>query len=195
LKAVIDGVVLKVSRESEGPIQPGTPIMEIGNPDDIEIVVDLLSEDAVRVALGDPVIISGWGGDNLTGRVSLIEPFAFTKVSALGIEEQRINVIVSLDEPEKATALGHGYRVDVAVVTWQQEDVLSVPMTTLFRQGKDWMVFVNKNNRASLQNIEIGEINGRYAQVLDGVVEGDQVIEHPSGRIEHKRRIVNRLEE
>ena len=194
LTATIDGVVLHVSRESAGPITQGAPIMELGDPTEIEIVVDLLSEDAVQVAPGDAVIVSGWGGGDLSGRVRVVEPFAFTKVSALGIEEQRVNVIIDFDAPAAAAALGHGYRVDIAVVTWQEDEVLSVPMTALFRQGDQWQVYVNQNGRAVLTDLNIGEMNGRRAQVLDGVEAGDQVVEHPSGRIENGSRILNRRE-
>ena len=192
LTAPIDGVVLQVSRESAGPIAQGSPIMDIGDPSDIEIVADLLSEDAVRIAPGDPVEISGWGGGMLQGTVRVVEPFAFTKISALGIEEQRVNVIIDFAVPEDAAGLGHGYRVDVAVVTWREDAVLSVPMTALFRQGDIWQVYVDRNGRAVLSDIEVGEMNGRYAQILGGLSEGDRVIEHPSGRIDDGSRIVDR---
>lgn len=190
LKAGIDGVVLHIHRESEGPITQGAPIMEIGNPKDIEIVVDFLSEDAVIISPGDPVIISGWGGKDLMGRVRLIEPFAFTKISALGIEEQRVNVIIDFDET--ADSLGHGYRVDIAVVTWTEDDVSQVPMTALFKEGSDWKTYLVRNGKAELMTVEIGELNGRYAQILNGLSEGDRVIEHPSGRIENGRRAMDR---
>jgi len=192
LKSVIDGVVLQVTRESEGLIVQGTPILSIGDPDDIEVVVDLLSEDAVVISPGDPAIISGWGGEALSGRVRLIEPFAFTKVSALGIEEQRVNVIIDLETPEAAERLGHGYRVDVAIVTWQAEGILSVPMTALFKQGNDWTVFAVRDGRAVLQRVEIGHLDGRRAEVLDGLQAGDQVIEHPSDRISDAVRVKDR---
>lgn len=194
LKAVINGVVLQIMRESAGPIQQGTPIMEIGNARDIEIVVDLLSEDAVAVAPGDPVIITGWGGEPVSGKVRLIEPFAFTKVSALGIEEQRVNVIIDFENVSAAAGLGHGFRVDIAVVTWQAEDVLSVPMTALFKVGTEWSVYTIHQGRAKLQALEVGHMNGRRAEIISGLTESDRVIEHPSDRIENKARVTDRRE-
>jgi len=191
LTAVIDGVVLHIDRESEGPVASGVALMEIGNSDDIEIVVDLLSEDAVRVSQGDSVVISGWGGEPLAGYVRLIEPFAFTKVSALGIEEQRVNVIINFDDPVPPQ-LGHGYRVDIAVVIWTEKDVLRVPLTALFKQGNVWQAYGVNGGRAELKTLKIGEKNGQFAQVLEGLARDDQVIEHPSGRIESGRRVTNR---
>jgi HlyD family secretion protein len=184
VRSVIDGVVLKIVRESAGPVLQGAPLLEIGDPQDTEIVVELLSEDAVAVSPGDPVIITGWGGEPLAGSVRIVEPYAFTKISALGIEEQRANVIIDLqDSALTAKRLGHGYRVDVAIVIWQEDQVLSVPMTALFKQGIDWSTYVLRNGRASLQALELGRMNGRRAQVLSGLAEDDQVIEHPSSRI------------
>jgi len=121
----------------------------------------------------------------------LIEPMAFTKVSALGIEEQRVNVIIDFDE-EVATPLGHGYRVDIAVMIWREDSVLRVPMTALFKQGGNWKAYVVRKGRAELQTLSVGEINGRHAQILEGLGDGDQVIEHPSGRIQHRRRVSKR---
>ncbi|NNC36607.1 MAG: HlyD family efflux transporter periplasmic adaptor subunit [Acidimicrobiales bacterium] len=193
VRSVIDGVILKVVRESEGPVVQGAPLLEIGDPAETEIVVDLLSEDAVAVSVGDPVIISGWGGDPLEGIVRIIEPYAFTKISALGIEEQRVNVIIDLDNSdEDAKRLGHGYRVDIAIVVWQGEDVLSLPMTTLFKQGTDWSAYKLQNGRAELNTLELGRMNGRRAQILSGLKEGDKVIEHPSNRIADGIRVVDR---
>ena len=191
LTAVIDGVVLHIDRESEGPVASGAALMEIGNSDDIEIVVDLLSEDAVRVSQGDSVVISGWGGEPLAGHVRLIEPFAFTKFSALGIEEQRVNVIINFDDPIPPQ-LGHGYRVDIAVVIWTEKDVLRVPLTALFKQGNAWQAYGVRGARAELKTLEIGEMNGQFAQVIEGLARDDRVIEHPSGRIESGRRVTNR---
>lgn len=185
LVSIVDGLVLKVIRESAGPIIQGAPLVEIGDPLDTEIVVDLLSEDAVAVSPGDQVIVSGWGGDPLQGKVRIVEPYAFTKISALGIEEQRVNVVIDLvDLAPAANRLGHGYRVDIAIVVWRDDDVLSVPMTALFKQGSEWSAYVLKEGRASLQTLELGRMNGRRAQILSGLTEGDTVIEHPSNRIE-----------
>ena len=192
LKSPIDGVVLLVNRESEGPIVQGTSIMEIGNVDEIEIISDLLSEDAVQVNIGDHVEISGWGGDPISARVKRIEPFAFTKISALGIEEQRVNVIIDLDSTDDADRLGHGYRVDVGITIWSAEDVISIPMTALFRHDNEWTVYVIEMGRAKLRQIEIGHLNARRAEVLSGIQPGSFVIEHPSNRIRDGVKIVDR---
>lgn len=190
---IVDGLVLKVIRESAGPVIQGAPLVEIGDPLEIEIVVDLLSEDAVAVSPGDQVIISGWGGDPLQGQVRIVEPYAFTKISALGIEEQRVNVIIDLEDMKAASnRLGHGYRVDIAVVVWFDDDVLSVPMTALFKQGSDWSTYVMREGRASLQILELGRMNGQRAQVLKGLSENDLVIEHPSNRIGEGVRVKDR---
>jgi HlyD family secretion protein len=193
LVSIVDGLVLKVVRESAGPVAQGAPLIEIGDPLEIEIVVDLLSEDAVAVSPGDQVIVSGWGGDPLQGAVRIVEPYAFTKISALGIEEQRVNVIIDLDDMETAAnRLGHGYRVDIAVVVWSDKDVLSVPMTALFKQGTDWSAYALRDGRASLQTLKLGRMNGRRAQIIEGLNENDLVIEHPSNRISEGVRVKDR---
>lgn len=180
----VDGVVLRVLRESEGPVLQGTAILEIGDPHEIEIVVDLLSEDAVAVNPGDAAEITGWGGPELEARVRRIEPFAFTKLSALGIDEQRVNVVLDLVAGQAAAErLGHGYRVDVAVITSRAEGVIVVPMTALFREGSDWAVFAVERGRARLKRIETGRMNTSQAEVLSGLSENETVIEHPSDRV------------
>ncbi len=181
--APIDGVLLRRLRQSEGPVAQGVPLVEVGDPQEIEIVADLLSEDAVQISRGDPVIISGWGGPALRGKVRRVEPFAFTKVSALGIEEQRVNVVIDLSSGQSAGRLGHGYRVEVAVEIWSGEDILTVPMTALFKQDGRWSVYRIENDRARLRAVTIGQMNGQRAQVLDGLDEGDMLVEHPSSRI------------
>jgi len=192
--APADGQILRVLRESEGVVSAGEPLLEIGDPSDLEIVVDLLSSDAVRVAAGQPVIIEGWGGgEALTGRVRRIEPFGFTKVSALGIEEQRVNVIVDLTSPkEQWRRLGHGYRVELRIVLWSGDDVLRLPLTALFRNGEDWAVFVERNGRAMLTRVEIGRRNGLEAQVIGGLSAGDRVVTAPGNRVTDGTRIVPR---
>lgn len=182
--APIDGVLLRRLRQSEGPIIQGTPLVEVGDPQEIEIVADLLSEDAVRISRGDPVIITDWGGPELKGRVRRVEPFAFTKVSALGIEEQRVNVIIDLLAGQSAGRLGHGYRVEVDVEIWSGESVLVVPMTALFRQDRRWSVYRIENGRARLRSVRVGQMNGQNAQILEGLEPGDRLVEHPSSRIE-----------
>lgn len=190
--APISGVVLRRLRESEGPVGQGAPLAEIGDPDALEIVVDLLSEDAVQVSPGDIATLSDWGGPNLTGRVRLVEPFAFTKVSALGIEEQRVNVLIDLDHDVPSDRLGHGYRVDVAVEVWRDDDAIVAPMTALFKENGIWAAYRLDGGRARLVGFNAGRMNGLSAQVLDGLDPGDQLVEHPSGKIRDGVRIAPR---
>ncbi len=184
LTSPVSGQVLRVLTENEQVVQSGTPILEVGNPGNLEIVVDLLSRDAVRVQKGASAEISGWGGPPIAARVDRIEPSAQTKVSALGIEEQRVEVILSPQgDPDEWRALGHGFRVVARIALWRKDDVLSVPVGALFRDGSDWAAFVVRDGRAQLQIITIGERNEDFAQVLDGLRPGDQVILHPSDLI------------
>jgi len=179
--APVSGKVLRILTESEQVVQPGTAILEIGNPENLEIAVDLLSRDAVRVKEGAAATITGWGGDPISARVTRVEPSAETKVSALGIEEQRVKVILSLTAPyETWKQLGHGFRVITRIVLWQGSDVLTIPVGALFRDGADWATYVVSDGRARLQHIAIGERNEDYAQVLEGLAAGDRVILHPS---------------
>lgn len=151
--APIVGRVLKVLRESEAVVQAGEPLVELGDPTDLEIVVDLLSEDAVKIARGADATIENWGGPGaLKGRVRTVEPYGFTKISALGVEEQRVNVVIDLTDPRgKWDRLGHGYRVDAKVTIWQADNALQVPLSALFRTGDTWTVFAVENNRAVLK--------------------------------------------
>jgi len=182
--APVTGRVLRLLHESEGVVTVGTPLIEIGNPADLEVVVDLLSSDAVRVRDGADVTIVDWGGTSLSGRVRRVEPFAYTKVSALGIEEQRANVIIDFTEPwEKWERLGHGYRVDAYILDWEGKDVLRLPMGALFRDGDAWAVFVDEDGIARLRHVEIGHNNGRWAEVLGGLAEGTRVVLHPGDRV------------
>jgi HlyD family secretion protein len=183
--APIDGQVLRVLVESEQVVQAGAPLIEIGNPNDLEVVVDLLSRDAVRVEPGAEARITGWGGgDEFAARVVRVEPSAFTRVSALGIEEQRVRTILEFTGNSHAQRrLGHNYRVVAQIAVWQDEDVVTVPLGALFRDGDSWAVFVVENEAASLRRVAIGERTMRQAQVLEGLAVGDQVILHPSDRI------------
>lgn len=192
----VDGRILRVIHESEGVVAAGAWLVELGDPHDLEIVVDLLSGDAVRVREGAEVTIEDWGGVSLAGRVRRVEPYAFTKVSALGIEEQRVNVIVDFTDPqEKWQGLGHGYRVDAHILDWRGEDVLKLPLGALFRDGDSWAVFVAEDGVAKLRHIEIDHSNGREAEVLDGLAEGTTVILHPGDRISDGVRVLSRSEE
>lgn len=185
VRAPISGRVLRVLQESEGVLAAGTPLMELGDPAELEIVVDLLSTDAVKIEPGDRVIVEDWGGDlPLDGRVRLVEPFGFTKISALGIEEQRVNVVIDFVSPQSDwQSLGHGYRVETRVVVQDQRDVLKVPVSALFRSGESWAVFVDDDGTARLREISLGQRNTLEAEVSDGLAEGDDVVLHPSDAV------------
>lgn len=191
----VNGRILRVIQESEGVVPAGTWLVELGDPHDLEIVVDLLSDDAVRVKEGANVAIEDWGGTSLSGRVRRVEPYAFTKVSALGIEEQRVNVIIDFtDPPEQWQGMGHGYRVNARIEDWRGENVLKLPLGALFRDGEAWAVFVSEDDMAVLRHIAIGHSNGRYAEVLEGLTVGTNVILYPGDRISDGVRIVSRSE-
>jgi HlyD family secretion protein len=177
----VDGYVLNVYEESARIITPGTPIMEVGDPRDLEVEIELLSSDAVGVAPGADVLIEQWGGEApLRGRVSVVEPGAFTKISALGVEEQRVRVRVDfLDPMPPGKELGDRYRVEARIVTWRGNDVLQVPTGALFRRGNDWMTFVVENGKAVLRKVEIGHNNGIASEVQSGLSQGDTVVIHP----------------
>lgn len=177
----VDGVILKRVRESESVVPAGDPLLEIGDPHQLEIVVDLLSVDAVRVAPGARALIEGWGGDRaLDAKVRLIEPSGFTKISALGVEEQRVNVILNFADAGNAwQALGDGYRVEARIVMWESNDVLQVPTGALVRQGERWAVFAVRDGTAQETAVTIGHQNGRAAEVLSGLEPGTAVIMHP----------------
>lgn len=191
--APVDGEVLELVTESEQVVPAGTPLIEIGDPDNLEIVVDLLSSDAVRVPRDAMARIDGWGGDVLTARVHRIEMAGFTKISALGIEEQRVKAVFDLvDPPDVWDGLGHGYRVVVHVVV-DRVDALLVPLGALFRRGSTWAVFVvDADNRARLRTVVLGARNTRHAAVMDGLAEGDRVVLHPSDRIAEGVKIAAR---
>jgi len=190
----VNGRVLRIVNESEGVVGSGTPLVEVGNPDLLEVVVDLLSADAVRVQAGQRVLIEAWGGDEpLDGVVQRVEPFGFTKVSALGIEEQRVNVVIDITSPrERWARLGHGYRVEPRIVLWESSDVLRVPLSALFRQGERWAVFVERDGRAELREVEIGQGNGLHAEVRSGLEAGERVVLHPADRVSPGVRLAER---
>jgi HlyD family secretion protein len=190
----VNGRVLRIVNESEGVVESGTPLVEVGNPDLLEVVVDLLSADAVRVQAGQRVLIEAWGGDEpLDGVVQRVEPFGFTKVSALGIEEQRVNVVIDITSPrEHWQRLGHGYRVEPRIVLWESSDVLRVPLSALFRHGERWAVFVERDGRAELREVEIGQGNGLHAEVRSGLEAGERVVMHPADRVSPGVRLAER---
>jgi len=177
----VSGMVLRVMRDSEGPVAAGEPIMEIGQSSEAEVIVDVLSEDAVRVHADTRVRIRGWGGPPQWGRVDRVDPYAFTKVSALGIEEQRTNIVVRFDEA--VPGLGHGYRVRADIIIWQKEAVLRIPMSALFKTENGWTVYLVEKGRAQLHPVELGQMNGQMAEVTRGLSAGDNVVEHPSSSL------------
>src|SRR5215510_2766933 len=184
IRAPVTGRVLRVAQESETVVQPGAALMAIGNPADLEIVADLLSSDAVRIAPGAAVRIEGWGGPPIRGRVSRVDPAGFLKVSALGIEEQRVRTRIDFVDPAESWArLGHDFRVIVHVTVWRADDVLTVPVGALFRRGDDWAVFAVVNGRTGTVPVQIGQRNNRVAQVVSGLTAGDRVVLHPSDRV------------
>jgi HlyD family secretion protein len=196
LYAPADGRILRVMQQSETSLPAGSPIMEIGNVvSDLEVVVDLLSTDAVQVAVGDPVIISDWGGPtDLTGEVIRVDPFGITQFSALGVEEQRVNAVIAFTSaPEDYTGLGHGFRVETRIIVWEADDAVIVPASALFRSRNLWSVFAVTDGIAQLRNIEIGPNNGIEAQVLDGLSEGDRVILYPSSGLSAGMRVAERV--
>ena len=147
----------------------------------------------MKIEPGQRVIIDNWGGEApLKGRVRLVEPFGFLKVSALGIEEQRVNVIIDFADDNGWDKLGHGYQVETRVVLWQSDSVLAIPLTALFRDGDDWAVFVEENGRATLRHVSVGQKNGVFAEIRDGVEAGENVIVHPGDRVADGVRIAAR---
>jgi HlyD family secretion protein len=182
IRAPVDGRILRILEKSEGVVASGTPIVVLSNTNKIEIVADLLSTDAVKVQPGAPVSVENWGGEApLRARIRTVEPFGFTKVSALGIEEQRVNVIADfIDRPPN---LGDGYRVDVRIVIWENSDVLKVPASALFRAGESWCVFVIEDGMARARPVEVGHRNALEAEIMSGLQENEAVVLHPSNDI------------
>jgi HlyD family secretion protein len=183
--APIDGRVLRVFQESATVVSPGTRLLELGEPADLEAEIDVLSADAVKVRPGARVLLERWGGDRpLQGRVRVVEPAGYTKISALGVEEQRVWVIVGLtDPPEARAALGDAYRVEARIVTWEGDDVLKAPAGAVFRHGDGWAVFLVRGGRAGLRPVQVGQSNGLETEILAGLEAGDRVIVHPGDRV------------
>jgi HlyD family secretion protein len=193
ITAPVSGRILQITDRSERVVREGDVLMQIGNPKDLEIVVDYLSMDAVKIEAGQRVIIDNWGGaEPLEGRVRLVEPFGFLKISALGIEEQRVNVIIDFANDDGWERLGHGYQVETRVVLWDVDDVLAVPLTALFRDGDQWAVFVEEGGRAKLRHVVSGQKNGIVAEIREGVEAGEKVVAHPSDRVSDGTRIASR---
>jgi HlyD family secretion protein len=190
LIAPVSGRVLRVLTEDEQVVQVGTPILEIGNPGNLEVVVDLLSRDSVRVQPGAKAEITGWGGPPIAAQVERVEPVATPKISALGIDERRVEIFLTLTgDPNEWQLLGHGFRVIARIALWREEGVLAIPVGALFRDGSNWATYVVRDGRAQLEPITLGERNESYAQVLAGLEAGDQVILHPSDLISERIRV------
>jgi HlyD family secretion protein len=191
VRAPVEARVLKLVRESEGAVLAGQPLIEIGNPESLEVEVEVLSTHAVKIAPGSRVILDRWGGDAaVEGSVRVVEPTGFTKISALGVEEQRVRVMVDFTSPREAwQRLGDGYRVEARFVIWEDADVLQLPASALFRQGEGWAAFVLEAGRARLKPVEVGQRAGLRAQVLSGLAAGEQVITHPDDKISDGTRV------
>jgi HlyD family secretion protein len=180
----VAGVVLRVVRENAGVIQAGEPILEIGDPAALELVTDVLTSDAVRIAPGAHVRIDDWGGEPLAGRVRLIEPSATTRVSALGVEEQRVDVVVTLESPREAwQALGDGYRVETHITVERREDARRAPTSALFRTGQGWSTYVIEGAIVRLRAVETGLWSRDVVEIVSGLEEGDRVVVYPGERV------------
>jgi HlyD family secretion protein len=193
IRSPVSGQVLKIIQDSEAVVPAGAPLIEIGDSQDLEVIADLLTTDAVRIKPGASVRIDGWGGPPIRGRVTRVDPAGFLKVSALGIEEQRVRVTIGLIDPPEAWArLGHDFRVTVHVTIWSSDNVLTVPVGALFRKADDWAVFVVKDGRAHTAIVQIDHRNSRIAEVTSGLSAGDTVIPHPSDRVREGTRVAAR---
>jgi HlyD family secretion protein len=194
VRSPVDGRILRISHQCEAPVQTGEPLLEVGDPSRLEVEVDVLSSDAVRIRPGMAVRFDRWGGDEpLQGVVRVVEPVGFTKISALGVEEQRVLIICDFTSPaDQWRRLGDGYRVEAQFILWHEDDVLQVPASSLFRYRDGWAVFVNASGRATRRAVEVGQRNGLIAQITDGLQMDEQVINHPSDEVEEGRRIEQR---
>ena len=191
VKAPVSGRVLRVFEESSRVIQSGAPIVEIGDPLDLEVVIEALSRDGAAISPGTPVYLEQWGGGApLEARVRYVEPAAFTKISALGVEEQRVNVVADFVTPaEQRATLGDAFRVEARIVVWESPNVLKVPSGALFRHGRDWAVFVFDGGRAKLRRVETGRSSGTETQITKGLQPNEEVVLYPGDRIKENSRI------
>lgn len=191
VRSPINGKILKVERECEGPVRTGEALLEVGDPSALEVEVDVLSADAVKITPGMKVLFDRWGGEQpLEGVVRIIEPVGFTKVSALGVEEQRVLIISDFTSPtQQWQRLGDGYRVEARFMLWHEDKVLQVPSSSLFRYKNGWALFIVENTHAKLRAVKIGQRNGLITQILAGVKAGERVINHPSDDVEDGRGV------
>jgi len=191
VRAPVAGKVLRVVHKSAGSVVTGQPLIEMGDPAALEVEVDLLSNDAVRIQTGTRVVFERWGGEGvLEGVVRVIEPAGFTKVSALGVEEQRVWVIVAFSSPATQwVRMGDGYRVEASFILWQGQDILQIPASALFRDGEAWAVYVVEQGRAAKRRVQVGQRTGLNAQIVSGVQANDRVINHPDDRVREGVRV------
>lgn len=189
--APVSGKILKLHHESEGVVNSGDPLLDIGNPRSLEVKSEVLSADAVKIGKGTPVIFERWGGDRpLSGQVRIVEPAGFTKVSSLGVEEQRVLVIVDFTSPPEIwQGLGDGYRLDASFIIWEGKDVLQVPASALFHKGEGWALFIAENKRARMRSVEVGHRNGLVAEIVKGLADGEPVVAHPDDRLHEGSRV------
>lgn len=196
IRAPITGQVLRIMQQSETTLPVGAAIMEVGNINsDLEVLVELLSTDAVQVAAGDRVLIEKWGGSGtLDAVVTRVDPWGFTKFSALGVEEQRVNTIIRFDDDSKPAqmGLGHGFQVKTRIIVWEDNNALIVPSSALFREGQRWAVFLVEEGRAKLRQVDIGHNNGVQAQVINGLEPGDRVVLYPAAGLSNGMRVAQR---
>ena len=191
VRAPVAGRVLHVFQESERPVTAGTALLDVGDPADLEVVIELLSRDGAAIAAGTAVELEQWGGPKpLQARVRLVEPAAFTKISALGVEEQRVNVVADITTPlAERASLGDNFRVEARVVVWESPRVLKVPVSALFRRGSSWAAYAVRNGRAALVPVSVGPSSGTETQVTEGLKEGDEVILYPGDRVADGQRV------
>jgi len=185
------GRVLRVFEESTRVVPAGTPLLEIGDPADLEAIIEVLSRDGAAIAPGAKVELDQWGGTHpLEGRVRLVEPAAFLKISALGVEEQRVNVVVDFVTPfDQRRSLGDQFRVEARIVVWESDNTLKIPAGALFRRGQDWAAFVLANGRADFRRVQVGRTSGIEMQILDGLKDGEEVILYPGDRVKAGQRV------
>ncbi len=187
----VSGKLLRVMQESSRVVPAGFPLVEVGDPTDLEVRIEVLSRDGVAIRPGARVMLEQWGGPApLQARVRLVEPSAFTKISALGVEEQRVYVIADFTEPiEKRPTLGDSYRVEARIVTWENPSALRAPAGALFQRADGWQTFVVQGGRARLRDVKVGRSNGVETEVLDGLREGDQVVVYPGDKVSDGSRV------
>ena len=191
IKSPVDGMVLRILHKSESIVPVGTPLVEIGDPEDLEARIEMLSGNAVKVKVGDKALLKNWGGNHdINAVVRTIEPSGFTKISALGIEQQRVNIILNLTDPiEKWKQLGDAFRVEAEIIIDSAEDVLVVPLSALFRQNQQWSVYKIVDDVTQLQKVEIGKRNDRFAEIKGGLLENDEIVLYPGNKISENIKI------